>query len=55
VLTAVAVRDETELVIADAFLHVLMTVSPPGHEHYLEELAQIAARNGLQMPTPSRN
>jgi quercetin dioxygenase-like cupin family protein len=25
---------------------MLMTVSPPGHEHYFEELAQIAARSG---------
>lgn len=25
---------------------VLMTVSPPGHEHYFEELAKVAARGG---------
>lgn len=25
---------------------VLMTVSPPGHEHYFEELAKLAARGG---------
>jgi hypothetical protein len=23
---------------------MLMTVSPPGHEHYFEELAKVAAR-----------
>jgi hypothetical protein len=25
---------------------MLMTVSPPGHEHYFEELAKVAARSG---------
>jgi quercetin dioxygenase-like cupin family protein len=25
---------------------MLMTVSPPGHEHYFEELAKVAARGG---------
>lgn len=25
---------------------VLMTVSPPGHEHHFEELAKLAARGG---------
>ena len=26
---------------------VLMTVSPPGHEHYFEELAKLAAQGGV--------
>jgi hypothetical protein len=25
---------------------MLMTVSPPGYEHYFEELAKVAARGG---------
>ena len=25
---------------------MIMTVSPPGHEHYFEELAKLAARGG---------
>jgi hypothetical protein len=25
---------------------MIMTVSPPGHEHYFEELAQLVARGG---------
>jgi quercetin dioxygenase-like cupin family protein len=29
---------------SDKTARVLMTVSPPGHEHYFEELAQLAAR-----------
>jgi quercetin dioxygenase-like cupin family protein len=31
---------------SDKPARMLMTVSPPGHEHYFEELAQIAARSG---------
>ncbi|PSO14060.1 cupin domain-containing protein [Bradyrhizobium sp. MOS003] len=30
---------------------VLMTVSPPGHERYFEELAEIVARGGTADPT----
>jgi quercetin dioxygenase-like cupin family protein len=30
---------------------VLMTVSPPGHERYFEELAEIVARSGTADPT----
>jgi hypothetical protein len=29
---------------------VLMTVSPPGHEHYFEELAETVARGGTADP-----
>jgi len=28
-----------------------MTVSPPGHEHYFEELADTVARGGAADPT----
>jgi quercetin dioxygenase-like cupin family protein len=31
---------------SDRPARLLMTVSPPGHEHYFEELAQLAARGG---------
>jgi quercetin dioxygenase-like cupin family protein len=31
---------------SDKPARVLMTVSPPGHEHYFEELANVAARGG---------
>jgi quercetin dioxygenase-like cupin family protein len=31
---------------SDKPARVLMTVSPPGHEHYFEELAKLAARGG---------
>src|SRR5215471_14717158 len=31
---------------SDKPARVLMTVSPPGHEHYFEELADIVARGG---------
>ena len=30
--------------VSEAPARVLMTVSPPGHEHYFEELANLAAR-----------
>ena len=30
--------------VSEAPARVLMTVSPPGHEHYFEELADLAAR-----------
>lgn len=30
--------------VADKPARVLMTVSPPGHEHYFEELAELVAR-----------
>ncbi|POR52637.1 cupin domain-containing protein [Bosea psychrotolerans] len=30
--------------VSETPARVLMTVSPPGHEHYFEELAQLAAR-----------
>ncbi len=30
----------------DTPARVIMTVSPPGHEHYFEELAEIVARGG---------
>lgn len=30
--------------VSEAPARVLMTVSPPGHEHYFEELAKLAAR-----------
>ena len=31
---------------SDKPARMIMTVSPPGHEHYFEELAQVAARGG---------
>jgi quercetin dioxygenase-like cupin family protein len=31
---------------SDKPARMLMTVSPPGHEHYFEELAKVAARGG---------
>ena len=31
---------------SDKPARMLMTVSPPGHEHYFEELAEVAARGG---------
>src|SRR5437667_12458548 len=31
---------------SDTIARVLMTVSPPGHEHYFEELAEMVARGG---------
>ena len=31
---------------SDKPARVLMTISPPGHEHYFEELAKVAARGG---------
>ena len=30
--------------VSDKPARVLMTVSPPGHEHYFEELAKLAAQ-----------
>jgi quercetin dioxygenase-like cupin family protein len=32
--------------VSDKPARMLMTVSPPGHEHYFEELVKIAARGG---------
>jgi quercetin dioxygenase-like cupin family protein len=32
---------------SDQVARVLMTVSPPGHEHYFEELAQLAAAGAM--------
>ena len=32
--------------VSDKTARVLMTVSPPGHEHYFEELARLAAGGG---------
>jgi quercetin dioxygenase-like cupin family protein len=32
--------------VSDKPARVLMTVSPPGHEHYFEELAKVATRGG---------
>jgi quercetin dioxygenase-like cupin family protein len=32
---------------SDRVARVLMTVSPPGHEHYFEELAQIASAGAM--------
>jgi quercetin dioxygenase-like cupin family protein len=32
--------------VSDKPARVLMTVSPPGHEHYFEELAKVAAGGG---------
>jgi quercetin dioxygenase-like cupin family protein len=34
----------------DAPARVIMTVSPPGHEHYFEELAEVVSRPGLPDP-----
>ena len=34
----------------DAPARVIMTVSPPGHEHYFEELAEVVSRPGLPEP-----
>jgi quercetin dioxygenase-like cupin family protein len=36
---------------SDKPARMIMTVSPPGHEHYFEELAQLVARGG----TPDAN
>lgn len=36
---------------SDKPARVLMTVSPPGHEHYFEELAGIVASGGAADPT----
>jgi quercetin dioxygenase-like cupin family protein len=35
---------------SDKPARVLMTVSPPGHEHYFEELAEKVARGGAADP-----
>ena len=35
---------------SDRPARMLMTVSPPGHEHYFEELAKLAARDGAPDP-----
>ena len=35
---------------SDKPARVLMTVSPPGHEHYFEELAEMVARGGTSDP-----
>jgi quercetin dioxygenase-like cupin family protein len=35
---------------SDKPTRVLMTVSPPGHEHYFEELAETVARGGTADP-----
>jgi quercetin dioxygenase-like cupin family protein len=35
---------------SDKPARVLMTVSPPGHEHYFEELAETVARGGTADP-----
>lgn len=35
---------------SDKIARVLMTVSPPGHEHYFEELAETVARGGAADP-----
>jgi quercetin dioxygenase-like cupin family protein len=35
---------------SDKIARVLMTVSPPGHEHYFEELAETVARGGAKDP-----
>ena len=40
---------------SDKPARMLMTVSPPGHEHYFEELAKLVARGSPRMPMPSRN
>src|ERR1700749_3466038 len=36
---------------SDQIARVLMTVSPPGHERYFEELAETVARGGASDPT----
>src|SRR5690349_4478079 len=36
--------------VSDKPARVLMTVSPPGHEHYFEELAETVARGGAADP-----
>lgn len=36
--------------LTDAPARVLMTVSPPGHEHYFEELAEAVGRGGAPDP-----
>ena len=36
--------------VADKPARVLMTVSPPGHEHYFEELAELVARQSPPDP-----
>jgi quercetin dioxygenase-like cupin family protein len=36
--------------VSDKPARVLMTVSPPGHEHYFEELADIVKRGGAADP-----
>ena len=36
---------------SDKVARVLMTVSPPGHERYFEELAETVARGGMADPT----
>lgn len=36
--------------ISDRPARVLMTVSPPGHEHYFEELARLTARGTVPDP-----
>jgi quercetin dioxygenase-like cupin family protein len=36
--------------VTDKPARVLMTVSPPGHEHYFEELADTLARGGAAVP-----
>ncbi len=35
---------------SDKIARVLMTVSPPGHEHYFEELAETVASGGAKDP-----
>jgi quercetin dioxygenase-like cupin family protein len=37
--------------LTDAPARVLMTVSPPGHEHYFEELSEAVGRGGAPDPT----
>jgi quercetin dioxygenase-like cupin family protein len=36
--------------VSDKPARVIMTVSPPGHEHYFEELAEMVARSGPPDP-----
>lgn len=36
--------------VSDKPARVLMTVSPPGHEHYFEELASLAGKGGAPDP-----
>jgi len=40
---------------SDKPARVLMTVSPPGHEHYFEELAETVARGGTTDPDKIAN